>query len=58
MAKARKVKIKELAPGQLEKLSRDMLLSLNQEEMKIIQGYFSRLGREPTDIELETLAQT
>jgi len=42
---------------QLVALSRDRLwLSLG--EMKRIQDHFSRLGRNPTDVELETLAQT
>ena len=31
---------------------------LTLQEMKIIQGYFKRLGRKPTDVELETIAQT
>ncbi len=31
---------------------------LNLEEMKIIQDYFKTLGRQPTDVELETVAQT
>jgi phosphoribosylformylglycinamidine synthase II len=31
---------------------------LNLEEMKIIQSYFRGLGRTPTDVELETIAQT
>jgi phosphoribosylformylglycinamidine synthase len=31
---------------------------LNLEEMKIIQDYFKGLGRDPTDVELETIAQT
>ena len=31
---------------------------LNLEEMRIIQDYFKKLGRQPTDVELETLAQT
>jgi len=31
---------------------------LNIKEMRIIQDYFRKLGRKPTDIELETLAQT
>ncbi|MBI4585157.1 MAG: phosphoribosylformylglycinamidine synthase subunit PurL [Planctomycetes bacterium] len=33
-------------------------LSLNLEEMRAIQGHFRSLGREPTDVELETIAQT
>jgi phosphoribosylformylglycinamidine synthase len=31
---------------------------LNLQEMRIIQDYFKKLGRRPTDVELETLAQT
>jgi phosphoribosylformylglycinamidine synthase subunit PurSL len=42
----------------LLELSKDMTLSLNLEEMRTIQGYFADLGRNPTDVELETLAQT
>ena len=41
----------------LTELSKNRLW-LNLSEMKRIQGYFSQLGRDPTDIELETLAQT
>ncbi len=39
-------------------LSRDGQLSLNLAEMKAIQAHFRELGRDPTDVELETLAQT
>jgi phosphoribosylformylglycinamidine synthase II len=31
---------------------------LNLEEMKIIQAYFRKMGRKPTDVEVETVAQT
>jgi phosphoribosylformylglycinamidine synthase II len=31
---------------------------LNLQEMRIIQDYFKKLGRRPTDVELETIAQT
>ena len=41
----------------LTELSKNRLW-LNLSEMKRIQGYFSGLGRNPTDVELETLAQT
>ena len=41
----------------LTKLGRERL-ELNLHEMKQVQGYFSKLGRNPTDVELETLAQT
>ena len=43
---------------ELMRISREGSLSLNLEEMKRIQAYYVELGREPTDIELETLAQT
>ena len=42
----------------LERLSREAHLFLNLDEMKAIQAEYQRLGREPREIELETLAQT
>ncbi len=42
----------------LAKLSREGHLFLSSAEMKAIQTYYAALNREPTDIELETLAQT
>ncbi|MDR3642180.1 MAG: AIR synthase-related protein [Candidatus Doudnabacteria bacterium] len=33
-------------------------LALGLDELKVIRDYFNKLGRKPTDIELETLAQT
>ncbi len=42
----------------LMQISNEGLLSLNLAEMKAIQKYFSDIGRNPTDVELETLAQT
>jgi len=41
----------------LMEVSKDRLW-LNLREMRHIKDYFSRLGRNPTDVELETLAQT
>lgn len=38
--------------------SRERLLSLDAEEMKEIQSFYDEIGRAPTDVELETLAQT
>ncbi len=43
---------------QLISISREGQLFLNIEEMKAIQAHFKKLGRKPTDVELETLAQT
>ncbi|MBL8737585.1 MAG: phosphoribosylformylglycinamidine synthase subunit PurL [Planctomycetes bacterium] len=42
----------------LEKLSKDGGLALDGAEMLVIQQHFQELGRAPTRLELETLAQT
>lgn len=42
----------------LLKINSEGQLSLNLEELKTIQAHYVELDREPTDIELETLAQT
>ncbi len=56
------VPIRDLDDDALMTLSRDGHLFLNLEEMRAIQAYYRGLaggaGRDPTDIELETLAQT
>src|SRR5690606_30804373 len=62
-----RVPLAGLSDPALEKLSRDRLLSLSLAEMKAIQAHFaergadptrSALGADPTDVELEILAQT
>ena len=50
--------ILDLDDAGLVALSKERDLFLNLVEMKTIQEYFRRLGREPTDIELESIAQT
>ncbi len=50
--------IRDLDDSALEALSKEKDLFLNLVEMKTIQDYFRRIEREPTDVELETLAQT
>jgi phosphoribosylformylglycinamidine synthase subunit PurSL len=47
-----------MSNAQLLELSRAGLLSLNLDEMRTIQHHYQELGRDPTDVELETLAQT
>jgi phosphoribosylformylglycinamidine synthase II len=54
----RHVPLIRLDDEQLRKLSREGHLFLSLAEMKAAQAYFRELGREPTDAELETLAQT
>jgi len=48
----------ELDDDGLAALSKEKDLFLNLVEMQTIQKYYKQLGREPTDIELESLGQT
>jgi len=52
------VPIIELDDDGLLKISKKMDLFLNIVEMRTIQEYYRKLGRDPTDVELESLAQT
>ncbi|MFH1062467.1 MAG: phosphoribosylformylglycinamidine synthase subunit PurL [Candidatus Omnitrophota bacterium] len=52
------VDLLNLDDNQLLKLSKDWQLSLNLDEMQTIKKYFTKLRRNPTDCELESLAQT
>jgi phosphoribosylformylglycinamidine synthase len=47
-----------LSDDELVAISKKRLLSLDTAEMRVIQTFYDRLGRNPTDVELETLAQT
>ena len=51
------IPIREMGDKELLSLSKDKLF-LNLDEMKTIQKYFQKIRRDPTDLELETLAQT
>ena len=52
------VPLLEMDDQQLMEVSKAGLLSLNLDEMRTIQRHYRGLGRAPTDVELETLAQT
>ncbi|MHC4251236.1 MAG: phosphoribosylformylglycinamidine synthase subunit PurL, partial [Planctomycetota bacterium] len=52
------VPLGEASDDQLLRISREWTLSLNLAEMKTIRDHFAKLGRDATDVELETLAQT
>lgn len=52
------VPITRLDDAALVELSKDGMLALSLDEMKSVQDHFRAMGREPTDIELETIAQT
>lgn len=41
----------------LEQISLDMSLGLSTEEMSMLQNYFLNLGRNPTDVEMQAMAQ-
>lgn len=57
-AQVRTVALRGLDDAQLEAISRDGMLALTRAEMRAIQARFVALGRDPTDAELECLAQT
>ena len=52
------VPVRSMSDDELMTLSRDGLLSLSLEEMQTVQKHFAGLDRDPSDIELETIAQT
>lgn len=54
----RHVPLLDLREPELARLSREGHLFLSLEEMRAVQAWFREQGREPTDIELETIAQT
>ncbi len=54
----RQTPIRELDSDALKRLSKEGQLYLSLPEMQTIQSYYRDLNREPTDIELETVAQT
>jgi phosphoribosylformylglycinamidine synthase len=54
----RHILLRESVDDELLRISREGILSLDLAEMRAIQAYFRSAGRDPTDGELETLAQT
>ncbi|MGP1346784.1 MAG: AIR synthase-related protein [Phycisphaerales bacterium] len=54
----RRIDIRSLDDEALMELSRRGHLFLDLNEMRAIREHFSAIGREPTDVELETIAQT
>ncbi|MCX5706351.1 MAG: phosphoribosylformylglycinamidine synthase subunit PurL [Candidatus Omnitrophica bacterium] len=53
-----KVDLLNAADEKLKEISRKGQLFLNLKEMQSIKSYFKKLNRNPTDCELETIAQT
>jgi phosphoribosylformylglycinamidine synthase len=54
----REVPLLGLDADALLALSRERTLALDLPEMKAVQAHYAKLGREPSDLELETIAQT
>src|SRR5690606_3972691 len=54
----RSISLRGLSDRGLERVSQDGQLSLSVIEMRAIRDHFARLGRDPFDVELETIAQT
>ena len=52
------IPIRNVTEEKLFQISEKGGLSLNLEEMRSVKKYFVGLGRDPTDVELETIAQT
>ena len=54
----KEIEILNVDDTELMRISREGTLSLNLNEMHAIQHHFDGLGRNPTDVEIETIAQT
>ncbi|MBD3272324.1 MAG: phosphoribosylformylglycinamidine synthase subunit PurL, partial [Elusimicrobia bacterium] len=52
------IMLREASDEELSRISKKRVLSLSLQEMQVIRAFYSRQNREPTIIELETLAQT
>jgi len=58
LMKVEKIEILKANDEKLIEISEKHMLSLSLSEMKAIQKYFNKKGRNPTDVELNTIAQT
>ena len=52
------VRVRDADDAELGRISARMELSLNSDEMQRIKRYFMAKGREPTDVELQSIAQS
>ena len=58
MATYRTIPVRNLSEAELTRLSQNMKLSLSTEDMLVVQQIFTEIDRDPTDVELEVIAQT
>ena len=54
----RTVPVRDLSSDELLELSKKQKLSLSREDMEVVQQIFREIDRDPTDVELEVIAQT
>jgi phosphoribosylformylglycinamidine synthase II len=52
------IALSEASEAQLSEVSRELGLGLSVQEMQAVRAYFKREGRNPTDVELQTISQT
>jgi phosphoribosylformylglycinamidine synthase subunit PurSL len=52
------IAVRGLSADELDALGRERSLALDPDELTAVQSHFTELGRDPTDVELETIAQT
>ena len=52
------INLSKASDAQLTETSHKLGLGLNLQEMKTVQAYFKKKNRNPTDVELQTIAQT
>ncbi len=52
------IALSEASEAQLSEVSRELGLGLSVQEMQAVKAYFKRAGRNPTDVELQTISQT
>ncbi|MGD6851622.1 MAG: phosphoribosylformylglycinamidine synthase subunit PurL [Candidatus Bathyarchaeia archaeon] len=45
-------------PAQLAEINSELALGFSAEELSVIQAYFKKEGRNPTDVELQTISQS
>lgn len=57
-SRAEQIPLRFLKEEELIRLSNERMLSFSIDEMRAVQNYFRSEERDPTDVELETIAQT
>jgi phosphoribosylformylglycinamidine synthase len=53
-----KIELVDATIERLKRISEELHIGLNAEEMRVVQKYFKKKGRDPSDVELQTIGQT